>query len=400
MPMTSSRGAPAPAHRAALVAVYITIFLDILGFGLILPVLPFYARELGASGAELGVLFAAYSMAQLIGSMTLGRLSDRWGRRPVLLASLAGTSAAMFASAVAPTLALLALARFLGGLFAGSIGVGQAYIADVSTAEERPRLMGFLGAAIGGGFVFGPALGAYAVVLGWGFYGAALAAGSLGVANLTLAAFFLHESKTHRRSPGRLDGLRAGLRRAPLRELLLAIFLSTIAFVSMETALAYFVSDRLGVGARGFGLLLTMAGVVSVLVQGGGIGRLTSRLGVRRVAIMGTMLSASGLALLALAPDLGVVIAGIAILALGQGMALPTLSTLLSFEADGDHQGAVLGAGRSMSAAARACGPLLAGWLYDLYATAPLWWGVVLSLSAVWMIRGARDGPDRKESPE
>lgn len=392
-------GVEAPLRRAGLLAVYLTVFLDILGFGLILPALPYYARELGASGSLLGLLFAAYSVAQLVGSVVLGKLSDRWGRRPALLLSLAGASVAMLASAFATSLVSLAVARFAGGLFAGSIGVAQAYIADSTSVAERPKRMGMLGAAIGGGFVLGPAVGAGAISLGWGFRGAALIAAGLGAANLLLAALRLRESHRRTDRPKRLGALRMAFEVPALRRVLAAVFLSTVAFVGMETTLAYFAADRFGLTARGFGLLLVLAGVVLVIIQGGGIGRLTARFGVRPVAVAGGVVMACGLAGLALAPVLAFGVLAIVVLAAGNGLSIPTLSTLLSYGADDDHQGVILGAGRSMSAAARAVGPLAAGPLFDLQPTAPFWCGALLVLLAAAFAAGGPDTPaDRSQS--
>lgn len=379
--------------RSGLFAVYTTVFLDILGFGLILPALPYYARELGASGTLLGILFAAYSVAQLFGSIVLGRLSDRWGRRPTLLLSLTGTSLAMLASAFAGTLFTLAVARFVGGLFAGSIGVGQAYIADVTSAADRPKRMGLLGAAIGAGFVLGPGLGVVAISLGWGFRGAALIAAALGGANLALAAVRLRESRQRTALPDRLGVLRLALEVPALRRVLAAMFLSTVAFVGMETTLAFFAADRFGLAERGFGLLLVLAGVVLVIIQGGGIGRLTARHGVRSVAIAGGVVLAIGLAGLALSTLLMFAMLAIIVIAAGQGLLIPTQSTLLSYGADRDHQGVILGAGRSMGAAARAVGPLAAGPLYDLDPSAPFWAGMVLSLLAAVFVAGGPKAP-------
>lgn len=384
-------------RRAALVAVYVTVFLDLLGFGLILPALPFWADELGASGTTLGILFAAYSAAQLFGSIFLGRLSDRWGRRPVLLLSLAGTTLAMVGSALADSLLMLTVARLLGGLFAGSIGVGQAYISDVTTPDERPKFMGFLGAAIGGGFTFGPALGVAAVSLGWGFQGAAWIAAGLGACNFVLAIVRLRESKQRHHGPSRIGGLRVAFSQRSIRFLMLAIFLSTVAFVGMETALGLYTKDRFLRGPESFGMLLVIAGIVSMVVQGGAIGRLTKRFGVRPLAIIGSTLTGCGLAGLAIAPSFGFVILSVVVLALGQGLALPTLSTLLSFEAGDAHAGEVLGAGRSMSSAARVVGPMIAGQLYDWRGTAPFWVATVVSLIAAWMTAQSR-GPNAEDS--
>lgn len=359
--------------RAALAVVYGTVFLDLLGFGIILPSLPYYARELGASGLGLGLLFTSYSLAQLLGASVLGRLSDRFGRRPILMLSLAGSAISMVLSGLAGTLLLLCLARAFAGLFGGSIATAQAYIADVTPRQERARYMGLLGASIGVGFVVGPALGAALVALGLGFPGAAYSAAALAAVNLAFAAFKLPESlpdgaEARRALPGRLG---EALTRPNLWQVLAATFLTTFAFVGMETTFAYLGQDRFGLDQKGFGLVLVYVGVVVILVQGGLIGRLTRRFGVRPVAVAGGGLMGLALLLLPFAPGLASCLVALGLLAAGQGLSSPSLSTLISVAGGTAEQGSVLGLGQSLAAAARATGPLLAGALYDLHLAAP-----------------------------
>lgn len=380
--------AETPKPRAALLIVYGTVFLDLLGFGIILPSLPYYARQLGATGLLLGALLTSYSFAQLLGAAWLGRLSDRLGRRPVLLLSLAGASIGMVLSGLAGSLLTLCLARALAGLFGGSIATAQAYIADVTTREERARYMGFLGAAIGSGFVVGPALGVGLNLLGYGFPGAAFTAAGLGALNLVFAVFKLTESRPVGDEATRTGqrGWLAALRRPRIGSLLAATFLTMFAFVGMETTFAYFGADRFGLDARGFGLVLVYVGFIVIIVQGGLIGRLTRRWGVQRVAVWGTGLMGLALLLLPAGPRLAFALAALGGLAAGKGLATPTLSTLLSQASADDEQGTVLGASQSLSAAARAFGPLVAGGLYDLALAAPYLCGGLLALLASLLI--------------
>ncbi|MGE0454987.1 MAG: MFS transporter [Vicinamibacteria bacterium] len=388
-------GAPVRPGRGALAIVYLTVFLDLLGFGIILPSLPYYARALGASGAELGVLFAAYSVAQLFGSTLLGRLSDRIGRRPVLLLSLAGSSLSMLLSGLAAGLLALTAARATAGLFGGSIATAQAYVADVTSREERARYMGLIGAAIGVGFVVGPALGAGILALGGGFPAAAFTSAALAAVNLLFALGRLPESlpadaRAQAAARPRVTPLRtlsAAWARPGLPPLLGALFCTTLAFVGLETTLAYLTKDRFGLDERRFGLLLVYAGLVLIVVQGGLIGRLTGRFGVRPVAVAGGMLMGACLGGLPLpaSPPLFVVLLGLA--SAGQALSSPTLSTLLSHASAGDEHGALLGAGQSASAAARAIGPLLAGPLYDVHPAAPYLVGGALAILAGLLVR-------------
>ena len=377
-------------RRASLGIGYLTVFIDLLGFGIILPSLPYYAQRLGASGLWLGVLLTSYSFAQLVGAVVLGRLSDRFGRRPLILLGLAGSSISLALTAVAGSLAALAAARALAGLFGGSIAAGQAYVADVTEGEERAKFMGFLGAAIGLGFVLGPALGALLSPLGFGT--AAFVASALAAANFLFALFELEESR--RAGQGRRQlgwgQLRSALRRPGLRRALIAVFLTTFAFVGMETTLAYLGKVLFGLNERTFGFMLVLVGGVMVFVQAVLIGPLTERWGERRLALSGSLLMALSLLLMPLAPGFGLAVSILAVLGTGRALTQPTLSTLVSRLSPADEQGGVLGLGQSLAAMARAIGPLTAGWLYDLGRAYPYHLGVVLSLGAAGVLFGLR----------
>jgi MFS family permease len=402
-PQTPPADSPRPrAGRAALAVVYGTVFLDLLGFGIILPALPYYARELGASGFGLGALFTSYSLAQLLGAAALGRLSDRIGRRPVLMLSLAGSAVSMLLSGLAGTLVLLCAARALAGMFGGSIATAQAYIADVTPRGERARYMGLLGASIGVGFVVGPALGAGLIALGFGFPGAAFTAAGLAAANFVFAALKLPESRpadaeVRRALPGRLG---EALTRPNLRQLLAATFSTTFAFVSMETTFAYLGEDRFGLTERGFGLVLVYVGVIVIIVQGGLIGRLTRRFGVRPVAVAGGALMGVALLTLPFCPSLTTTLAALGFLAGGQGLSSPSLSTLISELSAGGEQGSVLGLGQSLAAAARAAGPLVAGALYDLRHAAPYLLAGGLAALAGGLVATVRPGATASPAAE
>ncbi|MEM7353311.1 MAG: MFS transporter [Acidobacteriota bacterium] len=364
--MSDQHPTPAP-DRSALGVVYFTVFLDLLGFGIILPWLPFYAATLGASGLGLGLLFTAYSLAQMVGATWLGQLSDRFGRRPILLMSLVGSAAGLVLCGLATSLVALCLARAVAGLFGGSVSIAQAYVADVTSPAERPRYMGFIGASIGLGFVFGPAMGAGFIALDLDFSAVAYAAAGLAAVNFVLAFWRLGESKTQQARASRWSraAWREAFSRPGLARVLVATVLTTYAFVSMETTFAFLGRDRFALDNLGFGLVLTFVGVVMVLVQGGLIGRLTQRFGVRRVAATGGILMGVALTSVPLAPVFAVVVAGLSLLAAGQGLVVPGLAALASQIADADNQGSVLGVRQSLAAGARAFGPLIAGTLYD-----------------------------------
>jgi DHA1 family tetracycline resistance protein-like MFS transporter len=384
-----------PASAPGLGPVYATVFLDLFGFGILLPALPYHAERLGATGLWLGVLFTAYSAAQLVGAAVLGRFSDRIGRRPVLLLSLAGSAASFAASAFAPSLVALAAARALAGLFGGSISTAQAYVADVTRPEDRAPAMGRLGAAIGSGFVAGPAVGALLAAGGHGFRAAALLAAGLAVVNLGAAAVRLREPvrPPDGRPAGdrrlRLTGLGASLRLPVVGPVLMAGFLVMFGFVAMETTLAFLAARRFGTDERGLGGILVFVGVVLIAFQAGLIGPLTRRFGERGVAIAGCVGVALALAGLPFAPGLPQAFVALGALAAGQALANPSLATLLSRAAGVDEQGAVLGLGQSLAAAARAVGPLAAGALYDLAPPAPYLLGAALAVLAALLVRAS-----------
>lgn len=366
--------------KRALGIVYFSVFLDLLGFGIILPFLPYYAKHLGASGFDIGMILTSYSLAQFLGAAVLGRFSDRIGRRPILLLSLTGSTLAMIFSGLAGSILTLALARALAGLFGGSISTAQAYVADVTTPAERPKYMGLLGASIGTGFVVGPALGVGLNALGLGFAGAAFTAAVLNFINLILAVVRLPETRDPNvvRERGRWT---EAIRRPGIRPILLAMFGTTFAFVSMETTFAYLGEALFGMNEHTFGLTLVWVGVVMIVVQGGLVGRLSKKMDVKYLAVGGGVLMGLALAVVPFSGSLVGAMLALGAFAAGQGFVSPSLSTLISRQS-GDDQGTLLGAGQSFSAAARAVGPVAAGSLYDLQSFLPFVAGGGLALLA------------------
>ena len=379
--------------KPGLPVVYLTVFIDLLGFGIILPALPYYAEAFGATGVWVGAILAAYSAAQLVGASLLGRLSDRVGRRPILLLSLAGSAASLLLCGLAGSLWLLLAARALAGLFGGSIAAAQAYIADVTAPEERAKYMGLLGASIGLGFVFGPALGAG--LSRFGFGAAAFTAAGLAALNLVFAFFRLPETRTaeqrsHAHARFDWSNLTDALRHPAIGRLLAATFLSTLAFVAMEATFALLGQARFGLDTGKLGLVFTYVGVVMVVVQGGLVGRLAPRFGERALATAGALIMAASLAALPLVHTLGAALGVLAGLAVGQGLTTPMLSTLLSRATDADEQGGTLGLGQSLAAAARAVGPIGAGWLYDRSVAAPYAVSAAVMVLAAFLVSTTR----------
>jgi multidrug resistance protein len=383
--VTESQGFRTAPRRRALLTVFLTILLDLIGFGMILPFLTFYAQEFQATPLQIGLLFSSYSLTQLLFAPLLGRLSDRVGRRPVLLASIAGSVLSYAIFAAAPSYAVLLLARSLSGVAAANYAIAQAYMADVSSPAERSRAMGLVGAAFGLGFVLGPALGGVLEQLGSASSALAhlgprlvpIAAALLSGINLLIAWASLPESLSPelRRGAAIRQGrggswlgvaeLRDVWRDSPLRGLMVLFFLVMFCFSMMETTLALFCQARFGFGARETSWLFVFVGVALVIVQGGLLGRLVKRFGERRLILSGIVLMALGLALLPLTPTaipavwtkLWLLFLSLLLLAVGQGMHNPSTTGLLSRLTDEGSQGSTIGLSRSFGALARILGP-------------------------------------------
>lgn len=378
---------------ASLPIVYVTVFIDLLGFSIILPFLHYYTQTLRGDALWVGVVLASYSGAQFIGSPLLGRLSDRFGRRPVLLVSLIGASVAMLATGLVGELGTLIAARFLAGLFAGSISTAHAYVADVTRPEERARYMGLLGACIGLGFVLGPALGAVLSHLGYGFSVAAFTASGLAGANFVFALFALRESRPADRRVARTRrfdpaAVRVAVRHPNLVRLLAATFLGTLAFVTLETTYPLFAKRHFGTVARDMGYLFTFLGLIMVLVQGGLVGRIARRFGERAMGLAGALLLGAGMLALPAPASYALAHVPLAVVAVGRGLLGPAVPSLLSRGTDESEQGSVLGLNQSLAALARGVGPLLAGWFYDLDDLLPYLVAAGAMLLAAWVLHG------------
>ncbi|MFP5288323.1 MAG: MFS transporter, partial [Thermoanaerobaculia bacterium] len=311
--MNADAAPGAPPRRRALTTIFVTVLLDLIGFGMILPLLPYYAQELHASAFQIGLLFSSYSLAQLVFAPLLGRLSDRTGRRPVLFASISGSVAAYLLFTAAGSFSVLLLARTLAGVAAANYAIAQAYIADVSSRENRAKAMGLVGAAFGLGFVLGPALGGLLAHLGEGTRLGnrivPLTAAVLSAVNLLIAFSWLPESlpaelkgRSRQGSWLNVQEFRAVWSNGPLRGLMLLFFLVIFCFSIMEATLALFCQARFGFGETQTGLLFAFVGIVLVVVQGGLLGRLVQRFGERGLILSGILLMAAGLVLLPFTP--------------------------------------------------------------------------------------------------
>jgi DHA1 family tetracycline resistance protein-like MFS transporter len=375
--------------RRALLVLFLTVLLDLVGFGIVLPLLPLYADGFGASGAAVGLLVTVYSVAQFFMAPLWGRLSDRFGRKPILILGLLGSALAYLVFAWSRNLTWLFASRILAGVGGATIPVAEAYIADVTPPERRAGNMGLIGAAFGLGFTIGPALGGIMATLSFeapGYLAAGLCLVNAGVA-ATLIRETLPPSRREAIQPLAAAGhpllaMARALRMPDLRRVLVLYFLFTAAFAVIQPTLSLFGQTRFGLGDRQVGYLFAFLGLVSAAMQGGIVRRLVPRFGEVRLIQLSGIPFVVGLLLLGLAPSVPVLLAGLAILAVGYGGALPPVLGLVSRVAPSHVQGGVLGVGQSVGSLARIAGPLAAGFAFDLTPASPYLLGALVAAAA------------------
>jgi DHA1 family tetracycline resistance protein-like MFS transporter len=352
--------------RSPLIIIFITIFIDLVGFGIVIPVLPLYARQFGASETTIGILVAIYSVMQFIAAPLLGKLSDRVGRRPVLLFSLIGTSLGFLLMGVANTLALLFIARIIDGITGGNIATAQAYIADVTSPEERSKGMGLIGAAFGLGFTIGPVIGGLMSQISPG--APFLFAAGLAAANATALFFLLPESlrPEHRAAARGRSSFFELLQESENRTFGIAVatyFVATVAFAALTMTYALFANQRYGFDALHTGYMFAYLGLLGAVIQGGLLGRLVKMFGDKTLVITGTVLFAVSMFLLPLGSSTVALILASGGIAIGNSLMTPTLNGLASKSMGPAMQGRVLGVMSSGASLARIIGPVLGGWL-------------------------------------
>lgn len=372
-------------RRTPVFVVFLTVFIDLLGFGMVVPLLPQYAEDFGASPFTAGLLVASYSLAQFVFAPFWGHISDRVGRKPILALTLAGNTIAYSLYAVAGGLPMLFVSRSLSGFFGANISTAQAYVADVTTPENRAKGMGMIGMAFGLGFVLGPAIGGALGEIGAWAPGAGAAL--LSLTACSVATFRLEESLTPalRASAARKGGhpilsLTTALKNPALAGLLGLFFFLVFGFANLEAMLPLFLKDRYAFGKGQSGLVFAYIGVAIAFAQGFLLGRLVRRYGEERLLKVGPLLIALGMQGYWLAPSLGIYLLIVPIVAVGMGISNPTVATLISRRTPPDIQGRTLGLSQSLGALARAISPGLAGWLYGRYpreggSIVPFVWG-------------------------
>lgn len=374
--------------------LFFIVFIDLVGFGIIIPLLPFYGEFYQATPAMVGLLMATYSFTQFLAAPFWGRLSDRLGRRPVLLVSLAGAAVAYVWLGLAESLWMLFAARAVGGFMAGNISTAFAYVADVTSRQDRAKGMGMIGAAFGLGFIAGPAIGG--ILAGpdpvhADFHTPALAAAAMSTAAFLIALLTLKESlaadirqrlaKTPPQT--RLTMLRDALKRPNVGLLIVLTFLATFVFAGLESTFAMWSRRQFGWGPEQNGYLFAFVGLLSAVVQGGLIGPLARRFGEASLIIQGAAALAVGIALIPFSHSLPLLLVAMAIAGYGFSVVSPSLSSLISLHVAEDEQGGIMGVTRSAATMARFLGPAWGGLLFEALGRDWPYFGGALVMAAV-----------------
>lgn len=373
-----------------------------MGFGIILPILPLYAEDFGASPSEIGLLVASFSLMQLIFAPLLGRLSDRIGRKPLLLFSMVGTAIGSLLTGLAGGLWLLFAARIIDGISGASVSVAQASVVDLAPPDQRPRLLGMLGAAFGVGFVVGPALGSLAA-LGDQRLPFFVAAGISSI-NAIVAWRRLPETNPKerreqaRRQAGLVEGIRPGeafgkwFETPGVVNLLAIAFIALVSFSAFESTFALLGERRFQLTQASAGAVFAGIGIAMVLVQGGIVHVAAKRFGETKALQFGLTLNIFGLLVLGSAKSWPVLIISLALLVIGQGLITPMTTSLIAGRAHGNRRGAVLGVQQAVGSMARVVGPVCGGFLFNqLGIGAPSWFGAVLVVVALVILLISRN---------
>jgi DHA1 family tetracycline resistance protein-like MFS transporter len=375
--------------------LFVVSVIDILGFGILIPLVPYMGVRFNAPPGWITPIMGAYSLCQLLAAPFWGRLSDRHGRRPILMTSLAGACLSYLILGFADNIWWLLASRILGGFMAGNISAAFAYASDVSEPQKRAASLGLIGAAIGIGFTVGPAIGGVLAgndVQTADFLRPAVVSAALSVLAIFLVAFMLPESNTAAHRAQCSDTARSGplqllLERPALRFIAGAALLVITAQSILDSILGIWALNKFGFGPRTVGLLLFCIASLAVLMQGGLVRILAPRLGEPRLAAIGVLTFVTGLLIVSLSPSLAATVTGLALCGIGMGAFTPSNSALASKQSTAHDRGVVMGTYQSSSSLARVIGPFASGPLYGvLGAKAPFLAGACVALPAAWLI--------------
>ncbi|HSJ23610.1 MAG TPA: MFS transporter [Longimicrobiales bacterium] len=360
-------------RRSPLAILFMAVLIDMMGFGIVIPVLPFYALDMGATPVQVTLLIASFSAMQMAATPVWGRVSDRRGRRPLLIAGLFASAVSYLIFGLANSLLLLLVSRVAAGAAGGTISVAHAYVADTTRAEERARGMGLIGAAAGLGVMLGPAVGGFFSQFSLGAPG--YVAASLCALNGLAAIFLLPESRPAERRAARPSGQAATVRgwlsalgSYPLSLLLTVYFLGITSFAAMTSLLALYFERVYEIGAVEMGYMFFIAGGVTVVVRGVVLGRLVARFGEIATLRFGAVALGASFVVLPLVPSFTWALAAVPLYAIGAGTLFPALATLTSLATDADSQGSIMGGSQFVGGLGRVLGPVWAGFLFQAVA--------------------------------
>jgi len=381
------------AERAVPVLMGI-VCMSLIGFGVVIPLLPFYASIFQASAWQVTLMFAVFAAGQFFGELTWGRLSDRVGRKPIILLTILVSAAGYVALAYAPNIWLAVLARAAAGFFSGNISVIQGYIVDVSPRERVAGRLGLIGSAFGVGFVLGPTLGGLLArpELGQaGFRPPLMIAAGLCLVAAACVVAFVREShgarQLHDRGPGPIQALMEALHNRLLQRLLAANFLSFAGFSAMWATFGLWGAERFSWGPRGIGLVMALTGIAAAMSQGLLSGFAAKRIGEVRTVVLGLSITAAFLLVQSISPWAWLAVLMMVVAVIGHTMSQPASASLVSRAAPANRQGAILGANNAASAAARVFGPVAAGFVFStLGSWAPFALAAVGLLPAAWLV--------------
>lgn len=390
--LPSSSDSDSKRGGSRLPLLFVVVFFDLVGFGIVLPLLPFYAERFGGSGVEVGLLVMVYSAIQLFMAPFWGRLSDRVGRRPILIIGLVGSAISYLVFAYANSLTMLFASRILAGLGGSTVPVAEAYIADVTPPEKRAGNIGLIGAAFGLGFIVGPALGGISST--WSLEAPGLIASALCAINGLIALAFLRESRPAKTAsqPTRHSPLEYVVRlaRDPRSLNVLAVyFFFSAAWAVLQPTFSLFGAARFELDERSVGYLFAYLGIISAIMQGALVRRIVPRIGEARLIRLSGVPFVTGLLIIGYSMSFPTLLAGLALLAIGYGGVVPAALGLLSRHVSDDVQGGTLGVGQSVGSLARVAGPFVAGVAFDAMGIAwPYFIGAAVAAAAALLAVG------------
>ncbi len=367
--------------RTTLAILFSVIILDLIGFGIVVPVLPFITAARGADNTTLGLLLASYAAMQFIFAPIWGRLSDRVGRRPVMLATIAGSSVCLLLLGLADSIAGLFVARILGGAFAANISVATAYLSDITDEGERTRWMGMVGASFGVGFLLGPPIGG--VLSQFGYAVPMLVASGMAAANFGFAFVKLREPQRHLTQESGPSGRELLRTDRSLRRFFAVNLLFSLSVTQLESMFVPFVADRFDYDALQISMIMFAMAFVMGGIQAGGMRALAKRFGEKQLLLSGVLLMALAFAAVPWIYSIPLLMLPLLVSAIGRAISQPALMSMVSLTASESQRGSVMGSFQSAASLARATGPLVAGVLYDRNAALPFLLASVFTLLAL-----------------